>query len=200
MLFRRWFVDDSLERHNWNIDNFDGNFLIFIDSVVFTSESLMFHCFFIDDSLMTPWKNIDDPRKIWMQTLKIIEVSNVIIIRTLMVLCCLIDGSLMILWRIFDKILMISVQTLKTIHFVCANVGNRDVSSLLPWLFVDDALEEHCWNLEKFDGNFFDLYCFCCVNLWISVVSLLHHRWFFDVSLKNRWSYSEDFVASINDL
>ena len=95
---------------------------------------------------------------------------------------------------------MILVQTLKTKLFVCANVGNRDVSLLLPWLFVDDAMEEHCWNLENFDGNFFDLHCFCCVNLWITAVYLLLHRWLFDVSLKNRWSYSEDFDASINDL
>ena len=95
---------------------------------------------------------------------------------------------------------MISVQTLKTLLYVCANLWNRDVSLLLPWIFVDDALEEHCWNLDNFDGNFFDFYCFCSVNLWITDVSLLLHRWFFDVSLKNHWSYSEDFVASLNDL
>ena len=54
LLLRRGFVDDSLEKHKWNINNFDGNLLIFIDSVVLTSGSLMFHCFFNDDSLMTP--------------------------------------------------------------------------------------------------------------------------------------------------
>ena len=91
LLLRRWCVDDSLKIHIWSFDIFDGIFLIFIVFALLTSESLMFDCSFSDDSLMTFWRNIDDTTKIWMQTLKIIEACNVIIIRTLIFLCCLID-------------------------------------------------------------------------------------------------------------
>ena len=65
--------------------------------------------------------------------------------------------------------------------------------------FVDDSLERHVWSIDNFDAIFFDLYCFCCVKLWITDVSLLLHRWFVDGSSKNHWSYSKDFVAKIKD-
>ena len=87
----RWFVDDFLKIHIWKFDNFNGIFLIFIVFALLTSESFMFNCSFGDDSLVILWKNIDDTTNIWMQTLKIKEVSNVIIIRTLIFFCCLID-------------------------------------------------------------------------------------------------------------
>ena len=114
LLLRRWFVDDTLGRHNWDIDNCDGSLLIFIVIVVLFCEPLMFHCFSIfsiDESLITLWRNIDGTTTISLQTVKIIEVSNVLIIRTLMFICCLIYYSLVILWWIFDNTLMISMQT-----------------------------------------------------------------------------------------
>ena len=77
-------------------------FLIFIVFALLASESLIFHCSFSDDSLMTLWRNIDGTTKIWMQTLKIIEVCNVIIIRTLNIPLLLdlliVDGPMQNLW------------------------------------------------------------------------------------------------------
>ena len=67
-------------------------------------------------------------------------------------------------------------------------------------MIADDTLERHIWHLDNFYGNFFDLDCLRCVNVWICDVSLLLHWWFVDDSLKIHWSYSEDFDASINDL
>ena len=95
LLFHSCFVNDSL-MILWR-DIFEAliismeTFLIFIVFVVWTPESLMLHCLFIDESLMILWRNNDYTGKIWIQTLKIIEVSNVIFIRTWTVLCCLID-------------------------------------------------------------------------------------------------------------
>ena len=91
LLLNRWFVDDSLKIHIWNFDNFDGIFLIFIVFALLSSESLMFHCSFSDDSLMILLRKLDGTTKIWMETLNILEVSNLIIIRKLIFLCCLID-------------------------------------------------------------------------------------------------------------
>ena len=136
LLLRRWFLTSLWRELFETLTKSMENFLIFIVFVVLTSKSLMFHCFLIDDSLMTLWRNIDDTTNIWMQTLKIIQVSNVIIIRTLMFLCCLIDSSLMILWWFFDKILMILMQTLMT-KFFSAKLGNIDVSQ---YRFLDDSL------------------------------------------------------------
>ena len=202
LMFHCSFVDDSLLTL-WRVI-FETliismeTFLIFIVFVVLTSESLLFPCFFIDDWLMTLWRNVDGTTKIWMRTLKIIEVSNVIIIRTLMFLCCLVAYPLMILWRIFVKILMISKQTLVIINFCCCQKHWRFIAP--SSMIVDDSLERHIWNIDNFDANFFDLYCFCCVNLWITDISLLLHRCFVDDFLKNHWSYSENLVWSIIDL
>ena len=65
--------------------------------------------------------------------------------------------------------------------------------------FVDDSLERHIWSIDKFDGNFLNLYCFRCVNVWIIDVSLLLPWRFVDVSLKIPWRFSEVFDASNND-
>ena len=66
--------------------------------------------------------------------------------------------------------------------------------------FVDDSLERHIWTNDRFDGSFFNLYCFRCVNVWNIDVSLLLHWRCVDDSLKIHWRYSEDFAASIIDL
>ena len=102
-----WFLEEMLMRPWW----FRCKYIMIVFFVTI-SESLVFHCSVIDDSLMILWRKIDGTAKVWMQTLKIIEVSNVIIIRTLMFLCCWIGYSLMILWIFFDKVLIISLQTL----------------------------------------------------------------------------------------
>ena len=67
-------------------------------------------------------------------------------------------------------------------------------------MIVGDTFERQIWNIGIFDGNIFDLYCFCFVNLSITDVSLLVHWRFVDDSLKKLWRYSEVFDASHNDL
>ena len=64
-------VDDSLERYIGNSDSFVETFLIFIVRNVLNSETLKFHCFFIDDSLMILWRNIDVTARYSMQALMI---------------------------------------------------------------------------------------------------------------------------------
>ena len=78
----------------------------------------------------------------------------------------------------------------------CANLGDIDVSLLLPWWVVDDALEWHCWSIDNFEGNFFDLHCFCCANLWLIDFSLLVLWQFVDDSLEKHWRCSEDFIQT----
>ena len=75
---------------------------------------------------------------------------------------------------------------------------------MFPSCFVDSSLMIHWRDIfetnDASDGNFLNLFCFCCVNFRIVHVSLLLHWWFFVDSLKIHWRYSEDFDASINDL
>ena len=95
----------------------------------------------------------------------------------------------MIPCRIFDKILLISMQTLLTKFLLCCSRRHwcfLAASSMIFWW----SFEETFWNIDNFDGNFFDFYCFCCVNLWITDVSLLLRRWFVDDSLKiHIWNF-----------
>ena len=69
--------------------------------VVLPSESLFFHCWFLDVSLMTIWGNIDVTAMFPMQTLMIIIVFFDIISETLMFHCCssmIVKDSLMNHW------------------------------------------------------------------------------------------------------
>ena len=146
LLLRRWSLmilrRDIFETLVFSI----APFLIFIVFVLLNSESLMFHCCFIDDSLMILWRTVDDTTKICMQTLKIIEVSNVIFIRSLVFFAAwLINRS----WSYEEFLirfwfLMISIVTLMTKSFFCANLENIDNSLPLPVWFCDDALERFC--------------------------------------------------------
>ena len=167
---------------------------------VLISETGMFHYCFLEYSLMMLWRNTVETLIISMETFLIFIVFVVLTSESLMFLCYFIDDSLMYLWRTIEVTAKISLQALMTFK------GFFDLISetlMFHCCFLDDSLMTlwgHFWNIDNFDGNFFDLYCYCGVNLWVTDVSLLLHRWFFDVSLENHWSYSEDFVASINDL
>ena len=141
LMFPCCFVDDSL-MNIWR-DIFEAliisleAFLNFIVFVVLTSESFMFHCFFLKDSLMTLLRNIGETPKIRMQTLKINEVLNVIIIETLIPLLLdwlIVDNPMENLQKDFDDL----DANISDKKFFCANFQNIDVSLLLrPW-FVDD--------------------------------------------------------------
>ena len=103
----------------------------------------------------------------------------------------------MILWRMFHNILMLSMQTLMTI-FLCQSPKYWCFLVLGRWFF-DDFLKGYIWNIDIFDGYFFDLYCFWCVNLWIIHVSLLLQWWFVDDSLKKHWWHYEGLDANGRD-
>ena len=202
LMFHCCFVDDSLM--NIRRDIFEAllfsleAFLIFIVFVVLTCDSFMFHCFFLKDSLMTLWRNIDETPKTWMQTLKIIEVLNVMIIRTLIPLLLhwlIVDDPVKNLWWDFDD-LDANIYD----NSFCANLRNIDVSLPFRRWIVDEYLERHLWSIVIFIGSFFDLHRFCCVNLWFIHVSLLLPWRFVDDSLKNHWWNSKDLDANSKDL
>ena len=67
LLLGRWFVDDPLKRHFKRLITSMEIFLIFIVFVVLTSESLMFPCCFVDDSLMILWSYIFETLTISMK-------------------------------------------------------------------------------------------------------------------------------------
>ena len=191
LMFHCCFVDDSLM--NIRRDIFEAllfsleAFLIFIVFVVLTCDSFMFHCFFLKDSLMTLWRNIDETPKTWMQTLKIIEVLNVMIIRTLIPLLLdwlVVDDPMQNLWYDFDDL----DANISDKNLFCVNLQNIDVSLLLRRLFVDDSLKRHIWNIDNFDGNFFDLCCFCCVNS----ESVMCHCFLNNDSLMSFWRNIDD--------
>ena len=81
-------VDDSLERYIGNSDSFDETFLISFVRNVLTSEALFFDCWFIDDSLIIPWRNIDVRAKVSMQASMIFKCFIDLISETLMFHCC----------------------------------------------------------------------------------------------------------------
>ena len=101
----------SFEERFWNIDNFDGNFFIFIVFDVLTSDSLMFPCCFVDDSLMI--FSEDTYLKLWHFR-----------------------------WNFFDLYC-----------FCFVKLWIIDVWLLLQWWFVDDILKEHWWHYEDLDAN-----------------------------------------------
>ena len=68
---------------------------------------------------------------------------------------------------------------------------------MFHYCFLDDAVEGHCWSIDNFEGNFFDLHCFCCANLWMIDFSLPVLWQFVDDSLEKQWRYSEDFIETL---
>ena len=66
-------------------------------------------------------------------------------------------------------------------------------------MIVDDSLTRLIWNIDNFVENFFELFCFWCVNLWIIDFSLLVHWRFVDDSMQKHWRYSKNFDANIED-
>ena len=106
-------------------------------------------------------------------------------------------SSLMIRWRSIDVTAKTPMQAL-VIFMGFIDLISETLLSLC--CFVDDSLKRHIWNIDNFEGNFFDLHWCCCVNLRTIDVSLLLHWWFDDDSFKKHWRYSEDFDASVFDL
>ena len=178
LLFRRWSLMILWRDIFETLINSMETFLISVVFVVLISESVMFHCFLIDDSLMTFWRNVDDTTKILMQTVKIIEVYNVMIIRTLLFPCCLIDYSLLILWKIFDNISMISMQTFMSILFVL-------ISDTLMFHchFIDDSLM-NIWR-DIFEGLIISMEAFLIFIVFVVLTSdsFMFHCVFLEDSL-----------------
>ena len=108
--------------------------------------------------------------------------------------CFFTDDSMMILLRSIDVTVKTSMQAVMIFtRFI--DLSSKTLlfhSCMLCRWFVDDPLERHNWNFDYFDGNFFDLFCFCFVNLWIIHVSLLLQWLSVDESLKKLWWHYED--------
>ena len=167
------------------------------------SETLMFHCCFVDDYLlMTSWRDIFEFLISSMEIVLTFIVFVVLTSESLMFHCCFIGDSWMILWRTIEFSAKIPLQTLTIRNvFFWPSLRNIDISLLLRWRFVDDSLERHIWNLDKFDFEckFWSLMFLFC-NFWITDVSLLVLWRFVDDSLKIHWRYKKEFDAIINDL
>ena len=132
-------------------------FLIFIVFDVLTSESMTFHCWCIDYSLMILWRNIDVTAKVLMQTLRIITVFIDLVSETLMFHCCFVDDRWWVLGETYFKIIDIFDGNFFDFRsFCCVNIWVTDFSLLLPWWFADDSLKDHWWHYEHLDANVFD--------------------------------------------
>ena len=76
-----------------------ATFLLFIVFIVLKCESLMFHCWFIDDSLVIFWRNIGVTAKCSMQALMIFKGFIDLISKRLMFHCCVFDDC----WWLFGE-------------------------------------------------------------------------------------------------
>ena len=117
-----------------------------------------------------------------------------------------IDVSLLLpRWFVDDRLkrdfetLIISMETF--LIFIVFVVLTSE-SLKIPCCFVDDSLtilRREILKHWQFRRNFFDLYCFCFVNLWIIDVSLLLQWWFVDDTLREHWWHYEDLDANAKD-
>ena len=147
-------------------------------------------------SLMILWRDIFETLIFSMPAFLIFNDFVVLTPESRKILCCFIDDSLMILWRTIEVTAKISWQTLKIIIAFLPILRNIDV-----WLML-------CrWSLMILWRDVLETLIIEMENILIFIVffvlpyeSLMFHRWFVDDSLMNHWSYSENFVWSINDL
>ena len=157
-----------------------ATFLIFVVFVVLTSDSLIFHCFFFDDSLMTLWRTIDDTTNIWTQMFLISKAFNVLyfnfwcfIAAWLISRCWWFFEETMLRFDDFDANnndkLFFGVVISETLMFYCCFVDDRS------WCFG-----EIYWKQWQFRWNFFWSLLFgICQTLkhWSFIVSSLMIRW-----------------------
>ena len=115
--------------------------------ILLICETLIFHCCFIDVSLMLLWGNIDETAMIWMQTLKIIFFANL----------WKFDISQLPHWWYFDENLMnngeFDANNIDQQKLCCANLPNIDVSLVLHWIFVnvvDESSKKFWWDIDVF--------------------------------------------------
>ena len=149
------------------------------------SESLIFHCWSINDSLMILWRNIDITPKISMQAKFIFKGIFDLVSETLMFHCCFVDDSLMTLWRDIIETLIISMETFKLYCFCCVSLWTLDVSLLLHWWLVDDCSRKHWRHYEELDANAKNHWIFYCDNHQKIDVPLLLDWLIVDDPMKN---------------
>ena len=173
-----WFVDDALERHRRNIDNFVGNFLDLYCSWCVTlwiiDSSLLVHWRFVDDFFL--WTNFDVAAKMSMQTLTII---NVFLTSFPEHWCFIAASSLIVddslekhIWNL-DKL----QGKLWSLLIFCVNLWVTDASLQNHWRILDEASKKHWRYSEDFVANINDHKCFFKPNLRNTNVSLLLRRW-----------------------
>ena len=146
---------------------------------VLISETLMFHCRFVDDSLMNIWRDIFEALIISMQSFFIFIVFSVLTSESFMFHCFFLKDSLMTLWRNIDETPKIWMQTLKIIEVFNVKIIRTLIHLLHNWLTVDDPMKNLWWDFDDLDANIFEKELFCA-NLQNIDVSLLLFRWFLD--------------------
>ena len=104
---------------------------------VLSSESLMFQCWTIDESLMSLRRNIDVTAKISLQTVMITNVFLNLISETSLFSCCFVDDSLMIIWRdIFEAL----INSMESFFIFIVFVVLTSESFMFQWWFIDESL------------------------------------------------------------
>ena len=147
----------------------------------------MLHSWFIDESLMILWRNIEVTAKISLQTLTIRNVFFKPNLRN-------IDVSLPLTWWFVDDALERHRRNIDNfvgnsffiffVFFCCVNAWIIGFSLLDLWRFVDDSLYKLRRYSEDFDANINDLLVFYRPNLRNLHVSSLLRRLLVDDSLE----------------
>ena len=116
LLLPWWFVDDSLKKHWRYSEDFNASIYDFMGFNDLFSETLTFHRYFVDDSLMIRWRDICETLINSMETFLIFIVFASLTSETLIFHCSFIDDLLMTLWRNFDDTTKFWMQTVKIIE------------------------------------------------------------------------------------
>ena len=135
-----WLVtfDDYLNRRWWDLDDFDAQTFDEIFFVLVIHETLMFQCCFVDDSLMTLWRDLFETLICSMETFLIFLVFVVLTSESLMFHCYFTDDFLTYLWRTIDETMNIWRQT-----FLIIKVFNVLIFKF--WCFIAAGMINPCW-------------------------------------------------------
>ena len=197
-----WLVtfDDSLNRRWWDLDDFDAQTFDEIFFVLVIPETLMFQCCFVDDSLMTLWRDLFETLICSMETFLIFLVFVVLTSESLMFHCFSIHDPLMTLWRSIDNTSKVWMQMLKILEvskviiirllmFLCCLI---DYSLVILWWVFDNTSMISMQTLMM--NNFF------CANLGDIDVSLLLPWWVVDDALEGHCWSIDNFEGNFFDL
>ena len=116
LLVRSRFVDGSLKIHWRYSEDFDGSINDLQWFFDLMSETSLFPCCFVDDSLMIIWRDIFEALIISMETFLIFIVFVVLTSESFMFHCFFLNDWLMTLRKNIDDTTEIWIQTVKIIE------------------------------------------------------------------------------------